>query len=114
MIIIQSLLTTKKSLQISRGLIIGLLTFGISIIIISGCVKMNSTAYHGIPINETAINEIVIGKTTRSEVFKLLGTPHSIFQGQAEFTEGYTIASIDQNEEHDDTLHDDQDIPFNE
>lgn len=47
----------------------------------------------GIPIDQSAINQIVIGKTTRSDVFKLLGTPHSIFHGQVEvgFVEGEAV-----------------------
>ncbi len=100
MSIIKSLLTTKEYLEVSKRLIIGLLTLGISIIMISSCVKMYTTAEHGIQMNETVINEIVIGKTTRSELFKLLGTPHSIFQGQAEFTEGYSIHSINEYYSH--------------
>lgn len=58
---------------------------------LSGCFKYNMTVERGAPLNDEAIKEIVIGKTTRSDIFKLLGTPHSIFHNQAEFTEGYSI-----------------------
>ena len=46
--------------------------------------KIDMTAEVGNPIDENAVQEITIGETTRSEVFALLGTPHSIFQDQAE------------------------------
>ena len=102
MIILKSLLFTRKSSEISHDLILWFLTLGISILMIVGCVQMTrtSTSEHGLPINETRINEIVIGKTTRSDLFKLLGTPHSIFQGQTEFVEGYSIPAINQYYSH--------------
>lgn len=58
----------------------------IIIVMISGCGSYsNVTVNKGRPIDENKIKQIVLGKTTRSDVFDLLGTPHSMFQGQVEF-----------------------------
>jgi hypothetical protein len=51
------------------------------------CAYSRTTVTTGRPLDEKAIGGIVIGQTTRSDIFKALGAPHSIFQGQAEFTE---------------------------
>jgi hypothetical protein len=63
----------------------------LSISIVVGCASMKMTAEVGDKIDEDAVQQMVIGKTTRSDVFALLGTPHSIFENQAEFTEGYSV-----------------------
>jgi hypothetical protein len=55
-------------------------------ILSAGCVR-SVTAETGMEIDPEKVFEIKIGETTRSQVFQLLGMPHSIFQGQAEFTE---------------------------
>ena len=61
------------------------------ILIINGCVSISTTAEIGEPLDVKAIQKIVIGETTKSDIFKTMGTPHSIFQNQAEFTESYSI-----------------------
>jgi len=54
-----------------------------------GCVFYHEQVIdHGTPISEAAIKQLVIGRTGRSEVFKLLGPPHSIFRGQVELQQG--------------------------
>lgn len=52
----------------------------------------------GRPLDEQAIKRIVIGQTTRSDVFNLLGTPHSMFQGQVEFREAQLLPLYLHNE----------------
>jgi len=61
------------------------LTFIILVLTSSCYYHFTSTAEVGAPIDQDTVNQIVIGKTTKSEIFKLFGTPHSIFQGQVEF-----------------------------
>jgi hypothetical protein len=60
-------------------------------ILLAGCatmdLKMEGDVEVGRPIGESALSQIVIGETTRSDLFRLFGPPHSIFQGQAELTE---------------------------
>jgi hypothetical protein len=56
------------------------------LLLLSGCLSYsNMTVTKGKPLNQSGINQIVVGRTTRSDVFKLMGAPHSIFQGQVEF-----------------------------
>lgn len=83
---------------ICRLSIYGLIALSIFVIVSGGCAtaRLDMKAEHGSPIDEDKLNSIVIGKTTRSDVFKLLGTPHSMFQGQAEFQEGYVVFSLGQ------------------
>jgi hypothetical protein len=77
-------------------------------VLVSGCILFGGGSTEGIPIDPTKVDQIVIGKTTRSEVYKLFGTPHSQFQGRAEFiqgslrgyfshTENRILESIDEN-----------------
>ena len=54
----------------------------------SGCVVMSGKIEEGKQIDEAKVNQIVIGKSRRSDVYKLFGTPHSQFRGQVEFIEG--------------------------
>jgi hypothetical protein len=81
--------TTSKHSGIWIGRVRAVLTLGIALLAMCGCASTHVTTELGSPIDDQAVSQIVIGKTTRSEVFKLLGTPHSIFEGQAEFQEGY-------------------------
>ena len=53
--------------------------------LVGGCVGYSSSkVIRGKPIDEAAVGRIEIGKTTRSELFRDLGPPHSIFKGQVE------------------------------
>jgi len=55
---------------------------------VCGCFSYSTTTVEkGKPLDQAAISRIVIGQTTRSDVFALLGTPHSVFEGQVEFRE---------------------------
>jgi hypothetical protein len=60
--------------------------FGVQLALLAGgCVAHSRvTLKRGVPLDQNAIQRIEIGKSTRSEVFKLMGTPHSMFQGQVE------------------------------
>lgn len=54
--------------------------------VLGGCAFVHSTKLEtGNPIDPNAVQRIVIGKSTRSEIFNTFGTPHSIFQNQVEF-----------------------------
>lgn len=54
----------------------------------NSCISYSSMSVEkGKAIDQEAIKQIVIGSSTRSDVFELLGTPHSIFEGQTEFEE---------------------------
>ncbi|MCI0557022.1 MAG: hypothetical protein MN733_00890 [Nitrososphaera sp.] len=57
----------------------------------NGCYYASTTITRGKGLEEAALTRIVIGKTTQSDLFKLFGTPHSIFQGQQEFKESQAI-----------------------
>lgn len=57
----------------------------LSVLTLGGCFVSHRTLKKGTPLAQHALNRIVIGTTTRSEVFELLGPPHSILTGQAEF-----------------------------
>ncbi len=57
----------------------------------NGCYYASTTVTRGKSLEAAALNRIVIGKTTQRELFNLLGTPHSIFQGQQEFKESQAI-----------------------
>lgn len=58
------------------------------ILLTSSCIfYAGGSVEKGNPINPDDVARIEVGKTTRSEVFKLLGAPHSIFQGRAEIEE---------------------------
>ena len=57
-----------------------------------GCVRYETGSVEvGRPISAGDVRQIEIGKTTRSDVFKLLGTPHSIFEGTAQFLENRSM-----------------------
>jgi hypothetical protein len=45
----------------------------------------------GAPIDSEALSKIQIGKTTRSEIFSLLGSPNSIIDGQSTLWSGELI-----------------------
>lgn len=52
-----------------------------------GCVTLGrSTTHieHGTPIDSARVDRIVIGQTTRSDLFKWFGPPHSMFKDHAE------------------------------
>jgi hypothetical protein len=50
------------------------------IAMLAGCGFAHRTSVQtGEPLDATAVSRIVIGKTTRSEVFSAFGAPHSIF-----------------------------------
>lgn len=52
-----------------------------------GCVAFGRTTTHiehGTPIDSTRVDQIVIGQTTRADLFKWFGPPHSMFNGEAE------------------------------
>jgi len=56
---------------------------------VSGCLFFgDGKMEEGKPIDEAKVNQIIIGKTKRSDIYQLLGTPHSQFQGQVELKEG--------------------------
>jgi hypothetical protein len=51
-----------------------------------GCAYWHHDEFEtGTRLDESKIGQIVIGKTTRQEVFRMFGPPHSIFTGQVEF-----------------------------
>jgi hypothetical protein len=57
--------------------------------ITSGCLfYATGKVEEGKTIDAAKVKQIVIGMTTRGEVYELLGTPHSQFQGQVELKEG--------------------------
>jgi hypothetical protein len=50
-----------------------------------GCIFYNTyTAEKGTALDQQSVQQIVIGKTTRADILKSFGPPHSIFQGQGE------------------------------
>lgn len=66
-------------------------SFGICVAVVlaastvSGCVYYGThTAEKGRPLSTEAVHQIIIGKTTRTDILKTFGPPHSIFQGQGE------------------------------
>lgn len=59
--------------------------------IAAGCGTTNMSVEAGNRIDESALRKMIIGKTTRSDVFALLGPPHSIFENQSEFVESHSI-----------------------
>ena len=68
------------------------LLLGIGSVGLGGCVSYETMkAVKGRPLSSQAIQQIEIGKTSRSDIFRLLGTPHSIFEGQAEFQEAQQV-----------------------
>jgi len=48
----------------------------------------------GIPIEEGTIRQIIVGQSTRSDVFRLLGPPHSMFRGEADMKESYSSVGL--------------------
>ncbi|HXK30285.1 MAG TPA: hypothetical protein VJ646_18725 [Candidatus Binatia bacterium] len=66
--------------------LIVLICVSVFLVGLPGCVAHHSTTIEvGKSPDERAVSQITIGKTTRSDLFRTLGTPHSIFQGQVEF-----------------------------
>jgi hypothetical protein len=49
-------------------------------------------------IRDSEVRQIVIGKTTRSEVFQLLGTPFSIFEGPVQLAETRSMSFYSHSE----------------
>jgi hypothetical protein len=55
--------------------------------------SLASCGYHGVsvkkgsPISDEAVAQLKIGETSRADVFKLLGPPHSMFEEQASLAE---------------------------
>lgn len=61
-------------------------------VFLAGCVEYSKTTItRGKPIEEATASRIVIGRTTRSEIFSMLGVPHSIFEGQVQFHQDESI-----------------------
>lgn len=62
----------------------------VALLATSGCVsarhKNNLHVEHGSRIDAARVDAIVIGQTTRAELFKWLGPPHSMFKDEAELT----------------------------
>ena len=56
---------------------------------------MNTTREFGVPIEEGTISKVIIGQSTRSDVFRLLGPPHSMFRGEADMKESYSSVGLD-------------------
>lgn len=57
-----------------------------------GCVSYSSiTEKVNTPIDDSAVRRIVVGETTLSEIYRLFGPPHSIFQGQVELKENKVL-----------------------
>lgn len=63
------------------GLVLGFAT--------AGCFR--HTIEKGSEIPDAAVAQLKIGQTTRSDVFKLLGPPHSMFEEQASLSEFYAF-----------------------
>lgn len=62
------------------------------LLVVTSCVEYSKTTIiKGNPLEEATVDRIVIGRTTRSEVFSMLGAPHSIFEGQVQFHEAESI-----------------------
>ena len=62
------------------------------LVLVAGCAEYSRTTItRGRLIEEATVSRIVIGRTTRSEVFSMLGAPHSIFEGQVQFHEAESI-----------------------
>lgn len=64
------------------------------VFVVFGCVSMHTTVEKGAPLDEGKIERLEIGKTTRSDVFSLFGTPHSNFQGATEIKEAHKIPAL--------------------
>jgi hypothetical protein len=62
--------------------------YGALILLFTGCVMVTGRIKEGREVDEAKVKQIVIGKTKRSDIYKLFGTPHSQFRGQVEFKEG--------------------------
>jgi len=63
---------------------------------LAGCVLYSDTSFErGAPVDPRALAQISIGRTTQSEVFRLLGTPHSMFEGQVRFQEVRAMGVMD-------------------
>ena len=73
-----------------------LAALALGLLLASGCglVFVDSTVEEGKPLNAEKIGQIVIGQTTRSEVFRLIGAPHSMFQGDLEFQEKLVLGNF--------------------
>lgn len=54
---------------------------------LGGCVLSATTITSGVPLDPVALSQIRLGKTTGTEVMRLLGPPHSIIRGNAQFRE---------------------------
>ncbi len=78
-------------------------------VFLSGCFVSDKTVVErGRPIDSEKISQIQIGKTTRSEIFSLLGSPNSIIDGRSTmwtgeylnfygYIESREISSLDDN-----------------
>lgn len=73
------------ALQIPR--LLGMLALAL----LSACGYWRSDQVRGDPLDQEAVRRIVIGKTTRDDVFRLLGPPRSIVDGQADFERSISI-----------------------
>jgi hypothetical protein len=59
------------------------------LVLMSSCFYVGGErVIEGRRIDPTKVSQIIIGKSSRSNVYQLLGPPHSQFQGQVEFQEG--------------------------
>jgi hypothetical protein len=62
-------------------------------VMIAGCASIRSVSETGTRVDEKLIDQIVVGKTTRFQVYDLFGPPHSTIRGQAQFMEVYGNAT---------------------
>ncbi len=63
------------------------LSLYLGLLMAAGCVTFGRTTTHiehGMRIDSARVDQIVIGQTTRSDLFKWFGPPHSMFKDEAE------------------------------
>ena len=58
----------------------------------SGCTHYSARVEKGQQLDTASIKQIIIDKSTQSDVFKLLGTPHSIIRGKGTIEEAQTLS----------------------
>ena len=82
-------LPDSKQIKLVRALLLAIMV-GVAFV---GCIYTGRTERTGRPFSEDAVDRIIIGKITRSEVIKLLGLPDSVFAGQGRLVDAHYFAS---------------------
>lgn len=83
---IRLLRPTQTRLVVHRRLRLADRCLACGLLVIAGCITSRTTTHveHGTRIDPRDVAQIVIGQTTRSEIFQEFGTPQSMFRDRAD------------------------------